>query len=69
MRWRYALLPLLVFYLVIENAVPPALFPNLALWLWLGVVWSGYGKEPSGTTELDHREPALARRHDLPMPD
>lgn len=41
-RWRFALLPILVFYLVIENAVPPALFPNLLLWLWLGVVWAGY---------------------------
>lgn len=50
-RWRFALLPVLVFYLVIENAVPPALFPNLALWLWLGVVWVGYaparGEAPS----------------------
>ncbi len=48
-RWRFALLPVLVFYLVIENAVPPALFPNLALWLWLGVVWVGYDRRsPSG---------------------
>ena len=46
-RWRFALLPLLVFYLVIENAVPPALFPNLALWLWLGVVWVGYDRRPT----------------------
>jgi putative inorganic carbon (hco3(-)) transporter len=41
-HWRFALLPVVVFYLVIENAVPPALFPNLLLWLWLGVVWVGY---------------------------
>lgn len=45
-RWRLGLVPVLVFYLVISNAVPPAVFPNLLLWLWLGVVWSGYG-EPS----------------------
>jgi hypothetical protein len=32
-RWRRGLLPVLVFYLVIANGVPPALFPNLALWL------------------------------------
>jgi O-antigen ligase len=44
-HWRFALLPVVVFYLVIENAVPPALFPNLALWLWLGVVWSGYVRD------------------------
>jgi O-antigen ligase len=41
-RWRRGLLPVLVFYLVIANAVPAALFPNLALWLWIGVVWAGY---------------------------
>jgi O-antigen ligase len=63
-RWRFALLPLLVFYLVIENAVPPALFPNLALWLWLGVVWVGY----TGATTLrpsavsSGRTPALSAR-------
>jgi len=44
-HWRFALLPVVVFYLVIENAVPPALFPNLALWLWLGVVWGGYVRD------------------------
>jgi O-antigen ligase len=44
-RWRFALLPIIVFYLVIENAVPPALFPNLLLWLWLGVVWAGYVRD------------------------
>ena len=41
-HWRFGLLPVAVFYIVIENAVPPALFPNLVLWLWLGVVWAGY---------------------------
>jgi O-antigen ligase len=43
-RWRFGLLPIVVFYLVVENAVPPAMFPNLALWLWLGVVWAGYAR-------------------------
>jgi O-antigen ligase len=47
-RWRFALLPIVVFYFVIENAVPPALFPNLLLWLWLGVVWAGYAHRRSG---------------------
>ena len=51
-RWRFALLPLLVFYLVIENAVPPALFPNLALWLWLGVVWVGYRADGDARDQL-----------------
>jgi O-antigen ligase len=41
-HWRRGLLAVLVFYLVIANAVPAALFPNLALWLWIGVVWAGY---------------------------
>lgn len=41
-RWRVAIVPVTVFYAVISNAVPPSVFPNLILWLWLGVVWSGY---------------------------
>jgi putative inorganic carbon (hco3(-)) transporter len=59
--WRFGLLPVFVFYLVIENAVPPSLFPNLALWLWLGVVWAGYRAGSGGRLaggddpELPHR--------------
>jgi hypothetical protein len=28
--------------LVVSSFVPPLLFPNLVLWFWIGVVWSGY---------------------------
>ena len=57
-RWRLGLLPVLVFYLVIANAVPPALFPNLAVWLWLGVVWAGYNP---GSANADDRSPEGTR--------
>jgi O-antigen ligase len=40
--WRLALLPVAAFYLVVSSFVPPLLFPNLVLWFWIGVVWSGY---------------------------
>ena len=42
--WRAGLLAVAVCYVVVSNFVPPSVFPNLVLWLWAGVVWSGrYG--------------------------
>jgi O-antigen ligase len=46
--WRLALLPIVVFYFIVSTFIPPLLFPNLALWFWIGVVWSGYNAEPAG---------------------
>jgi O-antigen ligase len=40
--WRLSVLPVVAFYVVVSSFVPPLLFPNLVLWLWIGVVWSGY---------------------------
>jgi hypothetical protein len=40
--WRQGLLPIVVFYFVVSTFIPPLLFPNLVLWFWIGVVWSGY---------------------------
>jgi O-antigen ligase len=37
--WRATLLALFVFFAIQENFVPPAVFQNLCLWLWAGVVW------------------------------
>jgi putative inorganic carbon (hco3(-)) transporter len=39
--WRVALLAVFVAFLSVANAVPPSLFPNLSLWLFAGVVYSG----------------------------
>lgn len=39
--WRAGLLAIGVAFLVIASSVPPSLFPNLAVWLWAGVVWRG----------------------------
>ena len=42
--WRAGLLAVAVCYVIVSNFVPPSVFPNLSLWLWAGVVWSGrYG--------------------------
>jgi O-antigen ligase len=60
-RWRFALLPVLVFYFVIENAVPPALFPNLALWVWLGVVWVAYAPAGGLSSEPSSLRPRSRR--------
>ena len=38
--WRATLLALFVFFVIQENFVPPAVFQNLCLWLWAGVVWA-----------------------------
>ncbi|HEV7529600.1 MAG TPA: O-antigen ligase family protein [Solirubrobacteraceae bacterium] len=38
--WRATLLALFVFFAIQENFVPPAVFQNLCLWLWVGVVWA-----------------------------
>jgi putative inorganic carbon (hco3(-)) transporter len=40
--WRRAVLPIATFYFIVSTFIPPLLFPNLALWFWLGVVWSGH---------------------------
>jgi putative inorganic carbon (hco3(-)) transporter len=39
-QWRIGLLAVAVCFAVVTNFVPPSVFPNLALWLWAGVVWS-----------------------------
>ena len=38
--WRNGLLAIFVFYAIIENFIPPTVFPNLIIWLWAGVLWS-----------------------------
>jgi putative inorganic carbon (hco3(-)) transporter len=47
--WRITLLALFVFFVIQENFVPPAVFQNLCLWLWAGVVWAArYPRAESG---------------------
>jgi putative inorganic carbon (hco3(-)) transporter len=44
--WRLALVPLVVFFLAVAGFTPSvAAFPILALWLWIGVVWSARFRE------------------------
>jgi O-antigen ligase len=39
--WRVALLAIFVMLLVVSNSVPPTEFPNLSVWLFAGVAFSG----------------------------
>jgi putative inorganic carbon (HCO3(-)) transporter len=51
--WRILLLATAVCYAIIINFVPPSFFPNLAIWLIAGVVWSGrYAKRPSQSSAV-----------------
>jgi O-antigen ligase len=48
--WRIGLIAYAVFFAIVANFVPPQVFPNLMLWLWAGVVWSGrLPRPPSGS--------------------
>ena len=39
--WRIGLIAVASFWLIVTNFVYPQVFPTLALWLWIGVVWTG----------------------------
>lgn len=39
--WHAGLIGLSVMFLVVANSIPPSEFPNLSLWLWAGVLFSG----------------------------
>ena len=39
--WRAGLVAVGVFFITLVNFVPPVVFPNLIIWLWAGVVWTG----------------------------
>lgn len=49
--WKALLVAYAVFYVVVSNFVPPQLFPNLLLWLFAGVLWSG---------RIPRRDPLIA---------
>lgn len=48
--WRWGLVAITTFFLVMVNFVPPVVFPNLAIWLWAGVVWAGRAWAPRPAT-------------------
>lgn len=39
--WRIGLLAVAICFMVVTNFVPPYTFPNLCVWLWVAVAWSG----------------------------
>ena len=61
--WRAGLIAVVVMFISVAFSVPPTLFPNLALWLWAGVVFSGRYAElrPTGP-------PMSPGQEDPPMP-
>jgi O-antigen ligase len=40
--WRLGLLAVATFFLIVSQFVPPAVYPNLLIWTWAGVVWAGH---------------------------
>jgi O-antigen ligase len=44
--WRWGLIAIAAFFLVMVNFVPPVVFPNLVIWLWAGIVWAGRAWAP-----------------------
>ncbi len=55
--WRCGLAALAICWAIVSAFVPPSVFPNLALWLWMGVVWSG---RYAGRDELRRQAPPVA---------
>jgi O-antigen ligase len=53
--WQIGLIAVAAFYLIVANFVPPAVYPNLIVWLWAGVVWAAH---PSIPRSADDRQPA-----------
>jgi O-antigen ligase len=47
--WRVALVAVFTIFLVVANAVPPSLFPNLSLWMLAGVASAGRYAYQQGT--------------------
>jgi putative inorganic carbon (HCO3(-)) transporter len=44
--WRFGLLAVFVFFIVVQDAVPPTqVFDSLVLWLWAGIVWGARYEE------------------------
>ena len=39
--WRIGLLAVAICFMIVTNFVPPYTFPNLCIWLWVAVAWSG----------------------------
>jgi O-antigen ligase len=53
--WQAGLIPVAAFFLIVSNFVPPAVYPNLMVWLWAGIVWAAH---PSIRGNADERHPA-----------
>ncbi len=45
--WHAGLIAITVLFIVVANSIPPSEFPNLSLWVWAGVGYSGrYATRP-----------------------
>lgn len=55
--WRTVLVAVAVIFVVVQNSIPPTLFPALSLWMIAGVVFSGRyaGVQPRAREDRDRR--------------
>ena len=56
--WRFGFLGYATFFLIVSSFVPPQVFPNLMLWAWAGLLWSGCVAQDSGAGPRVFRMPA-----------
>lgn len=68
--WRIALVGVVVIFAVVSDSVPPSLFPNLSLWLFAAVAFSGrYAGPPVAVRGSPNGRPSASpRRPAAPEP-
>jgi putative inorganic carbon (hco3(-)) transporter len=49
--WQIGLIAIAAFYVIVANFVPPAVYPNLIIWVWAGVVWAAHPSIPRPANE------------------
>jgi O-antigen ligase len=61
--WRAGLVALAIMFVVVADSIPPSEFPNLSLWVWAGIVYSGRyaARRRSGARPGDESPVALTR--------
>ena len=59
--WRIGLIAVASFWLIVTNFVYPQVFPMLALWLWIGVVWTGRSSRDGEHVETNRPRPKVGR--------
>jgi O-antigen ligase len=58
--WKAALAAVAIMFAIVVSFVPPTFFPNLAFWLWAGVVW-GCVRRPGEPARHEIGDPLIRR--------